>query len=64
MSKGTSIIIPAERIHRSILLVRRNKVILDKDLAEIPDRLPYRGEGSQERQGEGLTGVGYRWVNV
>ena len=34
MSKGTSIIIPAERIHRSILLIRRNKVILDKDLAE------------------------------
>ena len=33
MSKGTSIIIPAERIHRSILLIRRNKVILDRDLA-------------------------------
>ncbi len=25
MSKGTSIIIPAERIHRSILLIRRNR---------------------------------------
>ena len=34
MSKGAGIIIPAERIHRSILLIRRNKVILDKDLAE------------------------------
>ncbi|MBN2269743.1 MAG: ORF6N domain-containing protein [Sedimentisphaerales bacterium] len=34
MSEETGLIIPAERIHRSILLIRRDKVILDKDLAE------------------------------
>jgi hypothetical protein len=34
MSEGTEIMIPVERIHRSILLIRRHKVILDRDLAE------------------------------
>jgi len=33
MPKGTSSIIPIERIHKSILLIRRHKVILDRDLA-------------------------------
>jgi hypothetical protein len=33
MSKTTGSIIPVERIHRSILLIRGHKVILDKDLA-------------------------------
>jgi hypothetical protein len=33
MSKGTGLIIPVERIHRSILIIRRHKVVLDRDLA-------------------------------
>jgi hypothetical protein len=34
MAKGSSSIIPAEHIHRSILIIRTHKVVLDKDLAE------------------------------
>jgi hypothetical protein len=34
MPENTEIMIPVERIHRSILLIRRHKVILDRDLAE------------------------------
>ena len=34
MSKCTEIMIPVERIHRSILFIRRHKVVLDRDLAE------------------------------
>ena len=33
MLKDTGSIIPIERIHKSILLIRRHKVILDRDLA-------------------------------
>ena len=35
MPKGTEITIPVERIHRSILFIRRHNVILDKDLADL-----------------------------
>ena len=35
MSKGTGSIIPIERIHKSILLIRRHKVILNRDLAAL-----------------------------
>jgi hypothetical protein len=34
MAKNTSLI-PAERIERSILLIRGHKVMLDSDLAEL-----------------------------
>ncbi len=33
MPKSTGSIIPIERIHKSILLIRRHKVVLDRDLA-------------------------------
>ena len=35
MAKKTGSIVPVERIHRSILLIRSHKVILDRDLADL-----------------------------
>jgi len=35
MPKSTDIMIPAERIHKSILFIRGHNVILDKDLADL-----------------------------
>jgi hypothetical protein len=35
MSKSAGAIIPVERIHRSILLIRGHKVIVDRDLADL-----------------------------
>jgi len=35
MPKETGSIVPVERIHRSILLIRGHKIILDRDLADL-----------------------------
>ena len=40
MAKETALVIPAERIQQCIYLIRKQKVMLDKDLAALYGCLP------------------------